>query len=223
MIRAVLFDLDGTLLHSAPDLVAALNRIRTLNSLPELALEAMQQFAPRGAVELLKAGMPEADPVTLEHWRQEFLAHYQANCFRESVLFEGVGELLAFLDRKGIPWGIVTDKPEYLTRPILSAAGLDKSIACLVCGDAIKERKPHPAPVLLACEKLHVTAAEALLVGDEVRDLEAGKAAGVRTCAVLYGYGSTKFLESENQALLSAGITVASPLGLLEWLQHELA
>jgi phosphoglycolate phosphatase len=167
--------------------------------------------------------MPQADSDTLELWRQDFLAHYEKNSYRDSKLFDGIVELLAFLDRKDIPWGIVTNKPEYLTRPILSAAGLDESIACLVCGDTIEQRKPHPAPVLLACQKLGVRAADTLMVGDHLGDLEAGKAAGVKTCAVLYGYGSTEFSKSENQALLNGAFMTESPQSLLAWLQGELA
>ena len=221
MIRAVLFDLDGTLLHSAPDLVAALNQVRTLHCLPEHELEAMQQYASRGAVGLLQAGMPAADPDTLELWRHAFLAHYEKNSARDSALFEGIVELLAFLDSKGVPWGIVTNKPEYLTRPVLAAFGLDRSLGCLVCGDTIDQRKPHPAPVRLACEVLGVSAADTLMVGDDVRDLQAGMAAGVKTCAVLYGYGSNEFSKAENEAFLSGAIMVESPRDLMAWLQNE--
>lgn len=221
MIRAVLFDLDGTLLHSAPDLVAALNWLRERNGLQALPLAELQNSASRGAVGLLKAGMPAADAETLEGWRLEFLARYERFSFAESELFDGVPELLAYLQERGIPWGIVTNKPKYLTVPILSAAGLSESIGCIVCGDTLEQRKPHPAPVLLACERLGVKPADTVFVGDDLRDLEAGMAAGVITCAARYGYGSGDLLKPEHQHLVARGISIESPGDLLHWLQRD--
>lgn len=189
-IRAVLFDLDGTLLDSAPDLVEALNLVRRSNGLPPLAVSRMRQFASKGAVGLLKAGMPETDDATFESWRQLFLSHYAENSYRGSSLFDGIPVLLDYLVEVGIPWGIVTNKPEALTFPIVEAARLADSISCVVCGDTLSERKPHPAPVQLACGMVQTPPAETLLVGDDVRDIQSGKAAGTQTAAVYYGYGS---------------------------------
>jgi len=189
-IRAMLFDLDGTLLDSAPDLVGSLNWVRRSENLPPLDIAEMQRFASKGAVGLLKAGMPAADDATLESWRQRFLDHYALNSFRDSRLYDGIPELLAFLGEAGIPWGIVTNKIEALTLPIIEAAQLGASIGCVVCGDTLNESKPHPAPVSLACGMMDVAPAETLFVGDDVRDIQAGKAAGTLTAAVYYGYGS---------------------------------
>lgn len=219
MIRAVLFDLDGTLLHSAPDLIAALNRVRSLNRLPDLPLETMQKFASRGALGLLGVGMPAADAATVESWRKEFLAYYEQHFFEKSRLFEGADNLLDYLNSQDMPWGIVTNKPEYLTNPILAAAGLDASIGCLVCGDSIAQRKPHPAPVLHACEKLGVSPEQVVFIGDEIRDLEAGQAAGALSCAAMYGYGSFEFLEPGNQRIVEGGIRADTLDGLLDWLR----
>jgi phosphoglycolate phosphatase len=191
-IRAMLFDLDGTLLHSAPDLVNSLNWVRQSESLPPLAVADMQCFASKGAAGLLRAGMPEADGATFEAWRQLFLAHYAENSYRHSSLFDGVPELLDFLVGQGIPWGIVTNKPEALTWPIVEAAQLKASMSCVVCGDTLNESKPHPAPVTLACGIVDTAPAATLFVGDDVRDIEAGKAAGTQTAAVYYGYGSSE-------------------------------
>lgn len=189
-IRAVLFDLDGTLLDSAPDLVASLNWVRQTENLPPLAVSDMRQFASKGAVGLLNAGLPRTDPITFESWRQQFLAYYGEHSYQGSRLFDGIPELLDFLAEAEIPWGIVTNKPEALTFPILEAAGLNPSLSCVVCGDTLQERKPHPAPVILACGMVDVAPADALFAGDDVRDIEAGRAAGTQTAAVYYGYGS---------------------------------
>lgn len=189
-IRALLFDLDGTLLDSAPDLVASLNWVRRSEGLADLELTQMKRHASKGAIGLLRAGMPAADDAALEAWRQRFLAHYSENCYRNSALFEGVPELLAYLGQAGIPWGVVTNKIEALTRPILEAAGLASSAACVVCGDTLSQSKPHPAPVELACRSVGVDPAEAVMVGDDVRDIQAGRSAGTQVAAVFYGYGS---------------------------------
>lgn len=189
-IRAMLFDLDGTLLDSAPDLVGSLNWVRRCENLPPLEVAEMQRFASKGAVGLLKAGMPAADETTFESWRRRFLDHYALNSYRDSRLYDGIPDLLAFLGEAGIPWGIVTNKIEALTLPIIEAAQLAGSIGCVVCGDTLNESKPHPAPVNLACGILDVAPADTLFVGDDVRDIQAGKAAGTATAAVYYGYGS---------------------------------
>lgn len=189
-IRAVLFDLDGTLLDSAPDLVAALNRVRESETLPPLGLAEMASYVSYGAVGLLNAGMPATDKTTFESWRTRFLDHYAENLYRESSLYEGVPELIDFLNISAIPWGIVTNKIEALTLPILAAAQLKDTISCVVCGDTLRRSKPDPAPVNLACSILNVPPENTLFAGDDSRDLAAGKAAGTQTAAIHYGYGS---------------------------------
>jgi len=195
-IRAMLFDLDGTLLDSAPDLVGALNHVRESEGLPPLPLAEMKPYASKGALGLLRAGMPPAEGERLEAWRQRFLAYYSEHSYSHSSLFEGVPELLDLLDETGIAWGVVTNKPERLTHPILEAAGLTGRLRCVVCGDTLSEAKPHPAPVLLACGMVEASAAETLFVGDDVRDIQAGVAAGTLTAAVHYGYGSWELQEA---------------------------
>jgi len=192
---AVLFDLDGTLLDSAPDLVAALNWLRTRDGLDEIDVSDMSPFASRGAVGLLNAGYPTNDSGLFEQRRLAFLERYAANSYKQSSLYEGVGELIEYLNRSAMPWGIVTNKIESLTLPILRQSGLASSVSCVVCGDTIEFSKPHPAPVLLACEIIGITPERVLFVGDDVRDVEAGEAAGTLTAAALYGYGSGEFTD----------------------------
>jgi len=211
-IRAMLFDLDGTLLDSAPDLVYALNQVRESENLHPLGVPEMSRHASHGAAGLLKAGMPPADEVTFESWRLEFLRHYAENSFRDSSLYDGVPELLEFLQACGIPWGIVTNKTEALTLPIIEAADLRQSISCLVCGDTLSKSKPDPAPVSLACSILDVHPEATLFVGDDVRDLEAGRAAGTQTAAVHYGYGSYEL----NDQLVAGSFQVHHPADLAE-------
>jgi len=215
-IRAMLFDLDGTLLDSAPDLVGSLNWVRHTENLPPLMVSDMSQFASKGAVGLLKEGMPETDEATLETWRLRFLEHYAGNSFRHSSLYEGVPELLEILAEAGIPWGLVTNKSESLTMPIIEAANLAKSISCVVCGDTLSQSKPHPAPVSLACGILQTIPAEVLFVGDDIRDIQAGKAAGTQTAAAHYGYGSGEL----KGALVDESLHVHHPADLIELVRN---
>ena len=218
MIRAVLFDLDGTLLDSAPDLVAALNWLRMRHGMHALPVAQVQFAASRGAVGLLEAGMPMADPETLEGWRLEFLSRYEQCSWLDSKLYDGVEEVLAFLADTGLSCGLVTNKPEYLTHPILSAAGIGDRLGSVICGDTLEERKPHPAPVLAACEQLNVLPQESLFVGDDLRDIQAGVAAGVHTCAAMYGYGSAEMLTPENLPLIKGSIVIQKPVDLIAFL-----
>jgi phosphoglycolate phosphatase len=217
VIRAVLFDLDGTLLDSAPDLIGALNALRANEELPPLETEEMSRYVSRGAVGILTAGMPEADETTFESWRLEFLSHYAENIYQASRLYEGVLELLEYLGQAGIPWGVVTNKSEALTLPIMEAAKLRHMASCVVCGDTLKRSKPDPAPVSLACSILNVAPGETIFAGDDLRDLEAGRAAGTRTAAVHYGYGSHEMVEE----LVADSYPVHHPVDLVELLKQQ--
>lgn len=214
-IKAVLFDLDGTLLDSAPDLVAALNSVRERETLPPLSVAEMSSYVTYGAVGLLKAGMPAADNATFESWRVGFLEHYAVNLYRQSSLYDGVGELIDFLNNSGIPWGIVTNKIKALTLPILEATDLKETISCVVCGDTLNRSKPDPAPVSLACARLNVPPEKTLFVGDDSRDLAAGKAAGTQTAAVHYGYGTLDL----NEQLVADSFQIHHPCELINVLR----
>ena len=188
MIRAVLFDLDGTLLDTAADLVGALNFIREQEGLEAVGVEEYRHLASRGAAGLIGEGMPRSDAETFAARKTSFLQYYAANSTRFTEPFDGVGELLEQLQARAIPWGIVTNKLEYLALPVLEATGLLRGSSCVICGDTLARSKPDPAPVRLACEILGVPAAEALMVGDDIRDVDAGRAAGTLTAWAAYGY-----------------------------------
>ena len=188
MIKAVLFDLDGTLLDSAPDLVATLNHLRAALNLDAIPVDHLRHFVSRGAVGLINAGMPPCDDETLASWRSAFLEHYEQNSYVHSAPFDGVQAVLSELDGRGIPWGIVTNKMEYLCLPILEKAGWRSAAASVVCGDTTGNIKPHPDPVLAACREIGVRPEDALMVGDDLRDMEAGRQAGCKTAFALYGY-----------------------------------
>lgn len=188
---AVLFDLDGTVLDTAPDLLLALNSLRRRRVLPDLALPGFRGQVSRGAGAMLTVGLPgfaEADQATRSALVEEFLGAYQAQIHQDTVLFPGMAETLNELERLGVALAIVTNKPLALARPLLAAMNLTTRFPVLLGGDSLPERKPHPQPVLTACAALGVAPARALFVGDDARDVEAGRAAGCRTVAVTWGY-----------------------------------
>ena len=185
--RAVLFDLDGTLADTAPDLAAALNRLRSEQGLPPLALERLRPFASAGARGLVHAGFGvkpgDADYAAL---REAFLEAYRENTCVETQLFPGIAELLAELGRRSLAWGIVTNKATRFTERIVATLGLTP--ACVVCGDTTEHLKPHPAPMRHAAEQLALAASECLYLGDDLRDMQAARAVGMRAVAVAWGY-----------------------------------
>ena len=214
-VRAMLFDLDGTLLDSAPDLVAALNHVRATEELEPIPVDEISRHASKGAAGLLTAGMPEADTRTYQAWRQIFLDFYADNSCRKTAPYDGVEELLHAIEAAGIPWGVVTNKFESLTGPVIEAAGWKNRAACVVCGDTVNESKPHPAPVLHACEVIGVDPADTLFAGDDARDIKAGLAAGTRTAAIHYGYGSHEL----NGKWVESSFPVENPTDLLVFLR----
>ncbi|NNL95197.1 MAG: HAD-IA family hydrolase [Xanthomonadales bacterium] len=188
MIRAVLFDLDGTLLNTAPDLVGALNFVREHEGLPAVDWREFKHFASRGALGLIDGGLPGARTEQNNQRKAMLLEHYAQNIYKNTRPFDGIMDLIEALRVRAIPWGVVTNKPEYLTLPLLLKAGLSQLASCVICGDTLSHSKPHPAPVRLGCELLGVSSECCLMVGDDLRDLQAGKAAGTLTALAAYGY-----------------------------------
>ena len=212
--RAVLFDFDGTLADSAPDLAAALNRMRTKRGLDPLRVEATRAYVSMGARGMLRIGfgMTPEDP-DYGAMREEFLALYSEAICVHTRLMSGMPEVLAELDRRSIAWGIVTNKAMRLTERIVPALGL--APACVVGGDSTPHLKPHPAPLLLAAQKLGLAPERCTYVGDDLRDVQAARAAGMRSIAVDYGYHGG---EHPGPAEWNADATISHPSQLLEHL-----
>lgn len=198
-IRGLLFDLDGTLLDSAPDLTHALNRVRQGHGLPPVAVELVRQGVSRGAKGMLELGLPGVAEAELDRAKADFLSYYAALGTRHSEEYPGVGTLLTMIESAGMPWGIVTNKYTALTMPILTALGWDARAASIVCGDTAAAAKPSPLPVQMAATQLRLPATQILFIGDDERDVQAGNAAGCKTAAVAWGYGQADLL-SKNDA-----------------------
>lgn len=188
-IEAVLVDLDGTLVDTAPDLVAVLNKLLTDRGRPPVPYAIARNEVSNGALGLLRLGFPRHGSDTeLEPLRLEFLEVYTRDVCIHSRLFNGLDSILSQLHELSIPWGIVTNKPHSMTVPLLEELDLPNPPGCVVSGDRLPQRKPHPAPLRLGADELGIGAERCVYVGDARRDIDAGRAAGMMTIAAAYGY-----------------------------------
>lgn len=207
MINNVLFDLDGTLADTAPDLAGALNAVRQKHYMDELPLEVISPTVSLGGNAMIKLAfnLEEGDS-GFDEIRQQFLDYYLEHIAEKTRLYDGIQELLATLENDNKTWGIVTNKSTWLTTPLLEALSLNQRAACVVCGDTLEQRKPHPAPVIHACELMQAEPASTVYIGDAQRDIEAGNRAGTKTLVALYGY----IEEDENPESWNADALVSS-------------
>ena len=210
---ALLLDLDGTLLDTAPDMGGALNLLRAEHGLAALPAATIRPVVSHGAMRLVKLGFPEAEGDAFELLRLRFLELYAANLAIGTRLFPGFDRVLDALEGSHLPWGIVTNKPGWLTAPLLAALGLDGRAACAVSGDTVAERKPHPLPLLHAAQLVGVDPAACVYVGDAERDIQAGRAAGMTTVVAAYGYLS----DDEDPRQWQPHGVVHAPEELLHW------
>jgi len=186
--RGALFDLDGTLVDSAPDLVGTLNDMRCDRGLAVMPYRQLRSHATRGALGLLGVGFSELSAADREEMRVEFIERYRERLWRDSAPFAGIESVLDRLISAGVRLGIVTNKIESLARPLVEQAGWHHIFGTIIGGDSTPRSKPDPGPVLTACSALGLSPAECIFVGDDQRDVQAGKAAGTATIAVNWGY-----------------------------------
>ncbi len=186
--EAILFDLDGTLLDSAPDLVVTLNDLLSEFQRPTYTVDDLRQYVSYGSTKLLEMGFGGDYPMDFQALRQRFLARYQQQNAVKTTFFTGVQQLLQNIEASNTPWGIITNKPTAPTILIAEHFQLDKRAAAIVCGDTLPVAKPDPSPIILACEMIGVRPQNCVYIGDCDRDIEAGKNAGMATIACAYGY-----------------------------------
>ncbi len=187
--RHVLFDLDGTLADTAPDLVAALNSVLTSFGHAAIDLETARWWVAHGSVGLIQNGlrMTAQDARNSPH-RQALLQEYSRNLCTQTRLFPGIPRVLEALEKRAIPWAVVTNKPKCFTEPLMAALGLDVRAASVVSGDTLNKSKPDPSPLKHACKEIGLAPQGGVIIGDDSRDIDAGRAAGMRTIAVTWGY-----------------------------------
>lgn len=216
-IDAVLFDLDGTLLDTAPDLAYALNQLRQAYRLPELPLSSIRSTISFGAAAILKHGFdidekhPDFKPL-----KEEYLALYAKHLTDSTRFFPNIEKVLSHLEQHDIPWGIVTNRMTNMTIALLKALGYEKRPGCIICGDTLRKNKPHPEPILEACRLLKQTPQRTIYVGDAATDVTASKAAGAKSLVALYGY----IPSHENPESWKADGYINEPIEIIEWLEQ---
>jgi phosphoglycolate phosphatase len=215
--RAILFDLDGTLADTAPDLAAAVNKLRTVRGLEPTPYAILRPTASAGARGMIGAsfGLTPED-AGFEELRKGFFDNYEAAMYVHSTLFEGVDALLSGIEAAGMKWGIVTNKPSRFTDPLMPMIGLHHA-GCIISGDTTPHPKPHPGPLLEAARRLELAPEECWYVGDDLRDVQAGKAAGMRTVACEWGYCG-----ASEPAAWNADHALASPQELLDLIRSTI-
>lgn len=218
-LRAVLFDMDGTLLDSAPDFIAICQAMRAERGLAPIDEQLIRDQVSGGARAMVATSFamdPQAEQ--FEALRLEFLERYQEHCAVLTRPFDGIEQLLANIEQAKLLWGVVTNKPLRFAEPIMQRLGLAERSAILICPDHVKHSKPDPEPMILACSQLGLDPASVLFVGDDLRDIESGRAAGTKTAAVTYGY----IHPDDNPRHWGADLVVDHPLELCAVLDQAL-
>ncbi len=214
-IDTILFDLDGTLLDTAPDLAFALNQVLIEQQREPLPLEQIRPWVSHGGKTMIRQGFNFLDNETeVDIIHKQFLAIYSSHIADKSVFFPDMETVLTSLENKGLKWGIVTNKPGWLTDPLLQKLELTNRSACNVSGDTLSQSKPHPAPLLHACKLLGTIPKKCIYVGDAERDIEAGQRAGMQTLIAAYGYLATTDIPEQ----WGADGILQQPLDLLDWI-----
>ena len=209
--RGVLFDLDGTLVDSAPDFVATIALMAARRSMPAVSLEQLRPHVSKGSRAMLKASFPSESDEDRETWVAEFLTTYEAVLGDHAPPFELIPETLAALDAAGVPWGIVTNKPEYLAVQVLDKLDWSSRSQVLIGGDTLATRKPDPLPLLVGAERMRLNPADIVYIGDDLRDIQAANAASMRSIAALWGYR----LDDEDPADWNATVLMENVADLL--------
>ena len=213
-LRGLLLDLDGTLLDTAPDMAHALNRLRTAEGLEELPFERIRPLVSHGAPRLIRFAFDDPEPARYDDLRLRFLDLYRAAIAVHTRVFDGFEDVLDAIEQAGMRWGIVTNKPGWLTMPLLEQLGLAARSGCVVSGDTLAERKPHPLPLLHAAGLLGLEPRECVYLGDAERDVQAARNAGMIPLVAGFGYLN----DGEDPAAWQPDAVIGRPDELLDWL-----
>ena len=212
MIEAVLFDLDGTLIDTAPDMGAALNNLLLEEGFDRLPIKRIRPLVSQGGMALTRLGFEEkVEEADLQPLLMRYLQHYRSIVADSSTLFQGFDSVLQSLESRDLKWGIVTNKPEWLTIPLLEGLNLKERCAVVICGDTLEKKKPHPLPLIEAARRISVDCCSCIYIGDDERDIIAGNAAEMKTLIATYGY----IPPHSDLAAWNAHGTIDQPLDLI--------
>jgi phosphoglycolate phosphatase len=216
-LSCVLFDLDGTLVDTAPDLIACLNYSLAVYGLNSVSAESVKPFISFGALAMINACISDNVSESVRHDILEtMLNHYESNIAKHTVFFTGMLDTLATIEQHGLKWGVVTNKRKRFTDTLMDALHLTERAACIISGDSTPNPKPHSDPMLAACEQAGVNPRECVYIGDASHDIVAGKSVQMKTIAALYGY----IKANDNPAAWGADIMVESPEQITHWINN---
>ncbi|MCX7102181.1 MAG: HAD-IA family hydrolase [Methylobacter sp.] len=213
-LSCVLFDLDGTLVDTAPDLISCLNRALQIHGFNTVPPESVKPFISFGAAAMIKQSLTSSDELLKANILETMLTHYQNNIAEHTVFFNGMTETLAAIEMQGLKWGVVTNKRERFTNPLMKALKLTERAACIVSGDTTTNAKPHPEPMLAACKQAAVNPLECVYIGDAKHDITAGKTVQMKTGVALYGYINP----SDAPETWGADALIESPQHISNWI-----
>lgn len=213
-LSCVLFDLDGTLVDTAPDLIACLNKSLKKHGFDKVSSDKIKPFISYGAPEMIKQSIESDEPQTLNSILECMLSFYQDNIAEHSQFFSGIKETLDTIESLGLKWGIVTNKRERFSLPLVTALELTNRAACVISGDTTENCKPHPEPMLTACSQIQVKPEECVYIGDALHDISAGKNANMKTLAAVYGY----LKPDDDPDSWGADALIESPEQLTSWI-----
>ena len=217
-LSCVLFDLDGTLVNTAPDLTTALNKALVYFNFPAVSVNVITPYISYGAAVMIDTALEQNVAVAIKADILEWLLNYYENHIADyTELYKGMSELLVILESREIPWGVVTNKRERMTHPLMHALELTKRSACIICGDTTAYSKPHPEPMLAACRQIQVPPEECLYIGDAQHDITAGKAANMKTLAATWGY----LKPDDKPQDWGADALIHHPGEILDWITNK--
>lgn len=216
-LDCVLFDLDGTLVDTAPDLIACLNRTLAAHGFPEAAADGVRPLISHGALAMIRH-CAEVEQAEAERMLEFMLNQYEDNIADYSRLFDGLADSLQAIEAKGLKWGVVTNKKRRFTEPLLAALGLRQRAACVISGDSTPSSKPNPEPMFAACREAGVAPENCVYLGDAAHDITAGKRANMKTLAAVYGYLKTDDVPES----WGADGLIERPQQLMEWIQAQI-
>ncbi|MCK4842210.1 MAG: HAD-IA family hydrolase [Methylococcales bacterium] len=213
-LSCVLFDLDGTLVDTAPDLMACLNQSLKSHGFDEVSCQQIKPFISYGAAVMISQSTESASEQAQAEILETMLSLYQDNIAVHSRFFSGIEETLQTIESLGLKWGIITNKKERFTLPLVNAFKLDDRVACVISGDTTAHGKPHPEPMLAACQQANVKPEECVYIGDALHDIDAGKNTNMKTLAAVYGY----LKPDDNPIIWGADALIDSPAQLTDWI-----
>ncbi|CAG0939375.1 N-acetyl-D-muramate 6-phosphate phosphatase [Candidatus Brocadiaceae bacterium] len=217
-LSCVLFDLDGTLVDTAPDLIACLNLALSQYDKPTVSADYVKPFISLGAMAMINASVESLNDTQKAELLDTMLLCYEQNIAKHTVFFDGIEETLSTIEQLGLKWGVVTNKRERFTNPLMDALNLTHRAACIISGDTASHPKPHAAPMLAACKQAQVKPEDCVYIGDAIHDIAAGKAVNMKTLAALYGY----LKPNDQPETWGADELITSPSHLMTWIHNTL-